>query len=70
MSDERSKLEPGSRWREVATGRVIVIIDREVHGTGPSWSYEDGGNPGEINWHYSDAADFLIWKRFEPITDR
>ena len=37
----------------------------EVHGTGPSWSWEDGGDAGEVNWHYCELNDFTTWGRFE-----
>ena len=69
MSVQHSNVVPNSRWREVATGRVIIIIDPEVYGTGPSWRWEDGGKPGEINWHYCNITDFFLWKRFELLKD-
>lgn len=53
--------KPGTRWREARTGRVVRILREEVHGTGPSWTYED--EPG--SWHYCDAWDFCVWERFE-----
>ena len=64
-----SKLQPGERWLEKSSNRVIVILKTEVHGTGPSWCYEDGGTPGVVNWHYCDVADFSIWKTFEYLPD-
>jgi len=67
MPTRQSKIVPGSRWLEVVTGRVIVIIESEVHGTGPSWRYEDGGDYGETNWHYCDMLDFLVWGRFKLL---
>jgi len=69
MSVKQSDIIPGSRWREIATGRIIVIIDSMVHGTGPSWRLEGGGKPKEVNWHYCDIADFLLWQRFELLND-
>jgi hypothetical protein len=73
-------IRPGARWREVKSGRLIRIIDEEVHGTGPSWTYIDAaGNPEphgpESNghdyrdwyWHYCDVLDFVLWGRFVPI---
>lgn len=58
-----SQLQPGCRWRELASGRVIVILRREVYGTGPAWRYEDNGEP--VNWHYCDELDFVLWGRFQ-----
>jgi len=70
MSAESSGVVSGSRWREISSDRVIVIIEPEVYGTGPSWRWEDGGKPGEINWHYCDIADFVLWKRFELLYNK
>ncbi len=55
-------IEVGGRWREVATGRVVVILAREVYGTGPAWRYEDEPR----GWHYCCAEDFVLWGRFVP----
>jgi hypothetical protein len=60
--DERvsdSGIARGSRWREVETGRVIVIL-----GPGPNspwWHYED--DPAKTPWHCC-IEDFYIWDRF------
>jgi hypothetical protein len=54
----------GQRWREKATGRIIVILQEEVHGTGPAWHYE---NESHRAWHYCCIEDFVIWDRFEPL---
>ncbi len=67
MSIQQAEIVSGSRWREISSGRIIVIIDPMTHDTGPSWRWEDGGSPGEVNWHYCDLADFLLWKRFELV---
>jgi hypothetical protein len=58
-------VQPGRRWLETATGRTIVIIKSEVHGTGPAWTYEDEPN----GWYYCDVADFFIWDRFKLIEE-
>jgi hypothetical protein len=55
-------IEVGQRWREKSTGRVIVILQVEVHGTGPAWHYED---ECPCRQRYCDVADFAIWNRFE-----
>jgi len=66
--ESESDIVPGSRWLEISTNRVIVIINSEVHGTGPSWYWEDGGDAGEVNWHYCELNDFTTWGRFELLT--
>lgn len=68
MSAEHPDITPGSRWLNSDNNRVIVIIESEVHGTGPSWRYEDGGNPGQVNWYYCQACDFTLWGRFKLLT--
>lgn len=57
-------IEPGSRWREVETGRIATILASEVHGTGPSYVYDDDDDD---EWHYCDVADFVLWGRWEPV---
>ena len=52
----------GQRWREKATGRVVVILRDEHCGVGPLWSYEDTGEQ-----YYCCIEDFVIWDRFEPL---
>lgn len=54
----------GSRWREKRTGRIAVILQEEVHGTGPAWTYEDEPN----GWHYSFLDDFVMWNAWEPVS--
>lgn len=64
------RLQPGERWRERDSGRVIVILATEVHGTGPSWHYEDEPVPTtrtSWSWHYCDVCDFALWDRFEYL---
>jgi hypothetical protein len=58
---------PGSRWRQKRSGRVVVIIESEVHGTGPSWRYEDEPT-GPENWHYCDLSDFCLWGHYEFVS--
>ena len=60
------KLPPGQRWRNKEENRIAVILEKEVHGTGPAWRWEDAL---ETAWHYSDAADWYIWSRWEFVTD-
>lgn len=55
---------PGSRWRDSHDGKIVRILESEVHGTGPSWTVE--GEPG--SWHYCFLEDFIIWKRFELVS--
>jgi hypothetical protein len=62
------KFETGQRYREVSTGRVIVILDPRVHDIGPSWHYED--EDPVRGWHYCDGLDFYTWGRFELIPDK
>jgi hypothetical protein len=52
-----------SRWRERETGRVARILEEEVHGTGPSYTYED--EPG--SWHYANLCDWVLWDRWERV---
>jgi hypothetical protein len=66
---------PGQVWRELDTGRLVRILEEEVHGTGPAWTYIDAtGNDvpeskdhGDWFWHYCDVADFFVWKRFQFV---
>jgi hypothetical protein len=72
------RIEVGQIWLEERTGRYIKILEREVHDTGPAWTYcnEDGEPEPEgyckANghryydwfWHYSDIFDFVVWERF------
>lgn len=54
--------EPGTRWKEVESNRVIVI-----HGPGPMspwWYYQD--DPKKEFWHCY-IEDFTIWKRFTKL---
>lgn len=75
-------IEAGSIWREKETGRRIKILEEEVHGTGPAWTYIGGdGEPephgyepangftyGDWFWHYCDVMDFVLWGRFEKLS--
>jgi hypothetical protein len=70
-------------WKEIETKRYIKILEKEVHGTGPAWTYCDcKGNPEphgyeEANgavyndwyWHYCDVLEFAVWKRFKLVKD-
>ncbi len=55
----------GSRWLETTTNRTVVILNEEVHGTGPAFRYED--TPG--SWHYCFADDFVSTGRFKLLGD-
>lgn len=68
MAVRQADITSGSRWREVDTNRIIIILHPMVYGAGPSYRYEDGGDPKCVNWHYCDIADFLIWKRFKLLS--
>jgi hypothetical protein len=53
----------GSRWLEVETRRVIVII--QPGPSSPWWRYED--DP-QKEWHYCDSYDFFLWGRFTRVS--
>lgn len=57
-------IDRGQRWRQKRSGRIVVILSPEVHGTGPSWYYED--DPAK-EWHHCDVADFFVWREYELI---
>jgi hypothetical protein len=65
-------VEVGSVWREVETGRRIRVLEEEIHGTGPAWTYIDADGEPEAHgeqhpewfWHYCDVCDFVLWGRF------
>lgn len=57
-------IEKGSRWLEVETGRVIVMLNSpsEADAT-PWWHYEGETTP----WHCF-IEDFYLWNRFRRLT--
>lgn len=68
-------IKPNAIWLEAQTGRRVRILEEEVHGTGPSWTYVDkAGNPEPHDndlhkgwfWHYCSSADFCYTGRFQP----
>jgi hypothetical protein len=77
MADLADHIRVGAIWREVSTGRTIRILEEEVHGTGPAWTYCDAAGKEEPDgpdhptwfWHYCDIYDFVVWKRFVPVTE-
>ena len=72
------RIEVGQIWWEKDTGRLIKILEREVHDTGPAWTYCNyKGKPepegyckandhtyDDWFWHYCDILDFVTWERF------
>ncbi len=70
--EETTVIETGQVWLEVDTNRRILILEAEVHGTEPAWTYIDASGDPEPHsrrhsywyWHYCDLADFVVWGRF------
>lgn len=58
----QGEIASGTRWREVETGRVIVVLGRGPDS--PWWRYEDEQEP-----RYCCLDDFTIWRRFVPIQE-
>jgi hypothetical protein len=56
------EIPTGSRWLEVATGRVIVILGPGPNS--PTWRYEDDP-PREFR--HCCVEDFTIWGRFRRL---
>lgn len=71
-SDKQARLRPGSFWKEIETGRRLMILEPFVYGIGPSWTYVDSNGDSvpeserHPNWyeHYCDIFDFTVWNRF------
>jgi hypothetical protein len=71
------RIRPGQIWYEPETGRHVKILEEEVHGTGPSWTYctpsgepePDGPRHPEWFWHYCDLFDFVVWDRFRFVRE-
>lgn len=70
-----TEIRPGQLWLERRTGRHIRILQAEVHGTGPAWTYcnvdgdpePHGPDHPDWYWHYCDLFDFIMWDRFQLI---
>ena len=65
MTDLDEDIPVGSRWLEVKTHRVIVILSRHEAFHNPWWYYKD--DPARTPWH-CDPADFYLWGRFRRLT--
>ena len=74
-------IEVGQIWLEIESNRYIKIVEKEVHGTGPAWTYCDeqgnsephgyekanGYSYDEWFFHYCDLFDFCVWGRFKFV---
>lgn len=75
MAQKPKSIEVGQIWCEKESGRLIKILEKEVHGTGPAWTYctargkpeADGPDHPDWFWHYCDVFDFFVWGRFEFV---
>lgn len=54
-------LPVGSRWRDVATGRVVAVI---APGPSSPWLRHEGDPPEKT--FYCCLEDFTVWNRFVP----
>jgi hypothetical protein len=72
------RIRPGQIWREARSGRHVKILEEEVHGTGPAWTYcdptgcpepHDASTHSDWFWHYCDVLDFVVWGRFEFVRE-
>jgi hypothetical protein len=57
----------GQRWREVKTGRIIIVLQARYRDIGPAWHYEDEP-PGD--WHYRHHRAFGEWAMFTLLGPR
>lgn len=55
-------MDRGTRWREIATGRIAVVLGPGPNSPWMRWEDESNGNP----W-YCCIEDFSIWRRFEEV---